>query len=296
MDVKDYRKRYEDELAAYAAAAGAGSAPRTFGASAGDSGAIRNLREVLRVPLAHDDLSDNVRRLLAVLGNSQELLQVRLAALQALRAATFLGEKFSPYRVEFLNTLRQIASPDTAAELRGGALEVLAAEKDPGAQELLRRGLREPQSALVPATKALQLLSYDDHANIADLALEVFHRTADLAVKEATLRVLATDPKSQDLFEQLLQDKKQPLSLRTLSATGLHYLNPQKFADIARKIVMDDGDSEEIRASSLGALASAPDHHALRDDSSFLDRVRQLGADGTLKDLRAAARRMIAKP
>jgi hypothetical protein len=296
MDVKDYRKRYEEELAAHAAAADAGEAPRSFGSSAADGGANSHLREILRVPLTHDNLGDNVGELLTVLRNAQESVPVRVAALQALRAAAFLAEKFAPYRVDFLNTLRQIARPDTPPELREGALEVLAAEKDPDAQELLRRGLREAQSALVPPTKALQLLSYDDHANIADLALDIFRTTADLGVKEAALRVLATDPKSQGLFEQLLQDKAQPLSLRTLSATGLHFLNPQKFADVARKIVLDDSDSEDIRATSLGALASTPDHHPLHSDSIFLDRVRELGADSTLKNLSTAARRMIAKP
>jgi hypothetical protein len=296
MDVKAYRKGYEEELAAQAAAADAGKAPRSFGSSAADGGANSHLREILRVPLADDNLGENVSHLLTVLRNAQESVPVRVAALQALRAAAFLAEKFTPYRVDYLNTLRQIARPDTPSELREGALEVLAAEKDHDAQALLRRGLREPQSALVPPTKALQLLSYDDHANIADLALDIFRATADLGVQEAALRVLATDPKSQDLFEQLLQDKKQPLSLRTLSATGLHFLNPQKFADVARKIVLDDSDSEDIRATCLGALAGAPDHHALQSDSGFLDRVRELSADSTLKNLSTAARRMIAKP
>jgi len=160
---------------------------------------------------------------------------------------------------------------------------------------VLRRGLQDPESALVPPSKALQLLSYDDHANVSDLALKLFHQTDDLGVKEAALRVLGTDAKSQDLLAQLLQDKSQPASLRTLSATGLHYLNPQRFAGIARTIVMDDNEPEDIRATSLGALASSPDHHVLHDDSNFIDRVRQLGADNSLKDLSVAARRMMAK-
>ena len=96
--------------------------------------------------------------------------------------------------------------------------------------------------------------------------------------------------------QKQLQKPSQPLSLRTLSATGLHFLNPQKFADVARTIVMDHSDSEDIRATSLGALANAPDHHLLHGESDFLDTVRQLGADNTLKDLSMAARRMIAKP
>src|SRR5205823_7431772 len=122
--------------------------------------------------------------------------------------------------------------------------------------------------------KALQLLSLDDHANIADLARNVFDKTADLGLKEAALRVLSVDPKSQGLLAKLLEDKSQPKSLRALSATGLYILNPQKFADIAQKIVKDHGDYEDIRASTLGALANTPLHQAIRDHTYFLDAVR----------------------
>jgi hypothetical protein len=297
MDVREYRKRSEAELAANAAADNEIGTPRTSGAVATASAAIRRrLMEIQRVPLARSDFSDSIPALLATLRNAQEPVPVRDAALQALRAATFLGEHFAPYRVDFINALRQIARPDTDPQLRADALEVLAVEKDSDAQELLRRGLREPQFALVPPTKALQLLGYDDHAGAAELALEIFHQTGDLATKEAALRVLATDAKSQDLFAQLLQDKSQPRSLRALSATGLHFLNPQKFSDIAREIVLDDSDFEDIRATSLGALATAPEHQALRQDSGFVERIKQLEAASPLANLSAAAGRFVAKP
>jgi hypothetical protein len=295
MDVKDYRERYEAELAAHDAGAGLRSPGLAATAAAGDATQQR-LTEIKRVPSDRAEFNQKIPALLATLRDADQPAIVRHAALKALGAATFLGEIFAPYRADYLNTLRQIAQPGTDPELRESALGVLAAEKDPGTQQLLRAGLLDPKSALVAPAKALQLLSFDDHAGIADIALNLFHNTADLAVKEAALRVLATDPKSQDLFQQLLQDKSQPLSLRTLSATGLHFLNPQKFADVARTIVMDHSDSEDIRATSLGALANAPDHHLLHGESDFLDTVRQLGADNTLKDLSMAARRMIAKP
>jgi|HubBroStandDraft_6_1064221.scaffolds.fasta_scaffold77848_2 hypothetical protein len=297
MDVKEYRKSYEAELAAHAATADAGvrSPGLAATAAAGDASQQR-LTEIKRVPLDRAAFSEKIPALLATLGNADAPTEVRLAALNALGAATFLGEHFAPFRADYLNTLRQIVRPGTDPRLCEEALAVLAGEKDSDIQQLLRRGLQDPKSALVSPIKALQLLSFDDHAGIADIALNLFHSATDTALKEAALRVLATDPKSQGLFEQLLQDKKQPLSLRTLSATGLHFLNPQKFADVARSIVMDKSDSEDIRATTLGALANAPDHHVLHGDSDFLDTVRQLGADNTLKDLSLAARRMIAKP
>jgi hypothetical protein len=295
MDVKDYRKTYEDQLAAAAAQRNETAAKPTLADAEAGSGVIKGFRDALRTPMTHDDFDDKVRQLLAALQNSALSSQIRLAALQALKALAFLGDKFTPYRAQYLAALRQIARPGVDSELCEKALEVLAAEKDPDAQDLLRRGLRDPGSALVSAAKALQFLSYDDHSNVADLALSIFNQLSDLGAKEAALRVLGTDPKSQDLFANLLKDKKQPLSLRTLSATGLHLLNPQKFADIAQQIVGDHSDSEDIRASSLGALANTLTDHALRTNSNFQNLVRQLGADNSLQNLSAAARRMLPK-
>lgn len=302
MDVKEYRKRYEAELAAAATApeqaigaAGvrAAGGPAAAAAAVADTATTRHMAQ--RSLLSGSTLGESIPALLATLRNQQEPVAVRDAALQALGAAAFLGEDFAPYRAEFLDTMRQLADTEAAPELREKALAVLAAEKDPDVQEMLRRGLRDPQSALVSAAKALQLLSLDDHANIAGLAQDVFQKATDLATKEAALRVLATNANSQDLLANLLGDKTQPRSLRALSATGLHSLNPQRFAAIARSIVVDDSDYEDIRATSLGALASAPEHQALRSDPGFLDQVRQLGAQAPLKNLRAAANRLMTK-
>jgi hypothetical protein len=294
MDVKDYRKAYEAELAAPAATA-ASATSNTFGADAAPGDATR-LTEIQRVPLARDEFGEKIPALIATLRNATESSVVRLAALRALRAAMFLGEHFAPYRADFLSTLRQLAQQGTDPRLCKDALGVLAAEKDPEAQNQLRRGLQNPQSALVSPATALQLLGFDDHANLAELALDTFHKAADLVTKEAALRVLATDAKSQDLFSQLLQDKTQPRSLRALSATGLNFLNPQKFAALARNIVMDNTDFEDIRATALGALANGPLHHIIHDDPGFLDEIKNLGAQTPLTNLRAAAGRFLTKP
>jgi hypothetical protein len=289
MDIKDYRKRYEAELAAAeATVSGVGSDSPLREAS-------RQLNNMLQLPQTAS-LSERIPALLTVLKNPAQPTLIRKAAVHALQAAQFLSEAFAPFRADFLNALRTLITPDTDADLRTQALEILAEKKDLAAQDLLKKGLRDPQSALVPATKALQFLSYDDHAGISDLALQVFETADNLPVKEAALRALAADAKSQDLFQRLLQDKTQPQSLRALSATGLYLLNPQKFADVARKIVMDHSENEDIRATTLGALANVPERHALHHDPDLLEHVQKLGADSSLKDLRAAAIRMLTKP
>jgi hypothetical protein len=295
MDVKEYRKAYEAELAA-AENADDGKLHTLAASPAGSDTVAQQSSGASSLSATDQNLSDNISKLLALLASSTEALPVRVAALQALRAALFLGEQFAPHHAEFLQILRQLARPEVDAELREGATEVLASEKDPGIQETLRKELTDLKSRLVSPVKALQLLSLDDHANIVDLALDAFHKTVDLPVKEAALRILATDPKSQDLFSRLLTDKSQPRSLRALSATGLNALNPQKFAGLAADIVKDHGDFEDIRASALGALANTSLHQVIRDNAGFLDAVKNLSAQSPLGNLRAAAGRFLAKP
>jgi hypothetical protein len=272
MDVKEYRRAYEAELAAGAKRTGAES-----------------------LTAAGPNLADNIPKLLADLANATANLVVRLAALRALQAAFFLGDRFAPYRAQLLDICRQLARPEVDEQLREGATEILASEKDPDIQQQLKKEVADQKTVLVGPVRALQLLSLDDHANIADLARDAFQKTADLGLKEAALRVLAVDPKSQGLFAQLLQDKSQPSSIRALSAIGLNILDPQKFADIAQNIVKDHSDFEDIRASALGALANNPLHHVIRDNQDFLEAVRNLNTQGPLGDLRAAAHRFLTK-
>jgi hypothetical protein len=288
MDVNDYRKAYEAELAANAAT-GPENALRPSSAAAGESAGGQQRSA------GRSDLGERIPALLATLLDVAQPLAIRIAALKAISAARFLGDLFAPFRVDFFNALRQLAQPGTAPELCEGALAILAVEKDPDTQQRLRDGLQSPKSALVSAATALQLLSNDDHANLADLALDIFHKAVDLGTKEAALRVLATDAKSQDLFTKLLEDKSQPRSLRALSATGLNFLNPQKFAEVAQNIIKDHSDFEDIRASALGALANTPLHHVIRDNAEFLDAVKTLGAQSPLANLRAAAGRFLGR-
>lgn len=281
MDVKDYRKAYEAELSADAPAAPAAPAPSATEALGVDD---------------HAELGVKIPALLAALRDRARPLAIRLAALKAISAIRFLGDQFAPYRVDFLETLRQIAQPGDDPQLCARAVAVLAAEKDRATQDQLRRGLDEPASALVPPGTALHLLAFDDHANLAELARSVFDKAKDdLVTKEAALRVLATDAKSQGLFETLLTDKSQPRSLRALSATGLNVLNPQKFAEVAANIVKDHTDFEDIRATALGALVNTPLHQVVRDSSTFLDEVKNLSVQTPLANLRAAAGRFLTK-
>ena len=290
MDIDEYRKRYEKELAEAAPP----KPPRrrakgrrgTDKASADDRAAA-----IATAPLDEENLEEHVADLLATLRNVEEPLTVRMAALHALAALDFMGPRFAPFRPEYKQALRDVAT-DPEQELRERALELLAIAKDPYAQELLARGLKRPKEALVSDAKAIQFLGYDDHAEFVPLVRQVYKRTRGAAREEA-LRVLATDPKSERLFARLLRDKSEKRSVRRISVAGLQSLNPDAFEKTARKILADDSDDDDIRSASLAALAHGREARETPADPKLVDAVQKLGEKTRSRAMRSSARRFL---
>lgn len=265
MDVAKYRKRYEAQLAKAAPSAEA--------------------------PLGEQNLEEQVADLLATLQNRDEPVASRTAALEALAALDFLGPRFAPFRARYKEALRDVAT-DQPRELRAQALELLAIDRDPYAQELLVQGLQESEKALVPEAKAIQLLGYDDHAEVVPLVREVYERATGAAREEA-LRVLATDPESEQLFTRLLKDKSEKRSIRQLSASGLQSLNPEAFNETAHKIVADEDDYNDIRATALAALTHGREARETPFDLKLVETVQRVGESTRSRSIRSAARRFL---
>jgi uncharacterized protein (UPF0147 family) len=238
--------------------------------------------------------STTIRQLITMLEDTAEPKNVRLAAFRALKTVSFLGPAFAPYRADYLKSLRAIAT-DSEPEIRQEALETLAMEKVDYARRVLSEGLKNPEKALVPAAKAIQLLSFDGHAEVAPLVREMFAKTGDLAVKEAALRFLSSDPASASLLSRVLKDRSQPAKLRSLSATGLRVANPKAFERAARTIVEDRKEDDNVKATCLGALTLIRDFQRTRDDPSFARAVASLKGPKHSRALRASARRFMSR-
>jgi hypothetical protein len=220
----------------------------------------------------HDELAARVAELLATLLDRKQPVAARTEALQGLAALDFLGPRFDPFRADYKQALRTVAT-DRSATLREQALDLLALQKDPWAQDLLVNGLRQPDEAVVPEARAIQFLGYDDHhAEVVPLARELVKRSSGAAREEA-LRLLGSDPQSEPTFRRLMKDKSEKSSIRQLSASGLQSLNPELFEEEARKIVADDSDYNEIRATSLSALAHGRPPGAPPPDPKFVEKV-----------------------
>jgi hypothetical protein len=288
MDIAKYRKRYEAELAKATSPERRQRAARAEGRR---PSAAARAKEIATAPLDPDNLEERVSELLPTLRKGDEAPTVRMAALEALAALDFLGPRFAPFRADYKQALRDVAT-DAAPELRERALELLAIDRDPYAQELLVKALERPKDALIPEAKAVQLLAYDDHAEILPLVRRVYRR-AEGAAREEALRVLATDPGSERLFARLLKDKSEKRNIRGLSASGLQSLNPEAFERAARKIVADDDDYDEIRATALAALAHGREAHEKPVDPKLIETVQKVGESTRSRTLRSATRRFL---
>ena len=243
----------------------------------------RATSQVLEVPLDASELQPKID----VLRDDTQPVDVRLEALQSIQAASFAIPDFDAIRPEYVAALRR-AAQDQDEELRQRALGILAREHDGFAQEALVEGLRDPDKALVPADKALQLLSYDAHAGVYPLAREIVETSEDESTRREALRVLAGDPESAPLLEEVLTDKNESPDIRRMSASALHALNPDRLQRWASKAVLDRDEESELVATGLSALTQFGSAESIADNTQLRKRVTQLQKKGPSKVKRLA--------
>jgi hypothetical protein len=237
------------------------------------------------------DGPDPLTKAIATFRDSSQPAKARQTALRDIQTATFAGPGFDSYRSSFRDALRAVAE-DKNEELRTQALEMLAIDKDEVAKQLLLRGLQNPAQALVSTAKAVQLLAHDDHGAAIPVAHRILGGNYDLDAKEEALRALVSDPNSTGLFADILADRSQPQRLRSLSASGLRSVDPQRFTQLAQRIITDDREDDEVRTNALGAL----DHlqgFSTKLNADFADKLSKLDLTGKSDDLRAAATRFL---
>ena len=244
-------------------------------------------------PLAVCNSNRDLKAMLTVLRNKDEAIEVRLAVLQSLQAASFSVLAFESCRGDYIATLRKIAD-DPDPELRQRVLGLLAREKDGFAQKRLIEGLRNPDKALVPPEKALQLLSYDPHADAYSAAREIVKDSPNSDARREALRLLAADATAAPLFQKLLRDKNELPQVRQISASALHALKPETLQVEARKIVLDKADDDDIKATSLTALTHFGSDEAISKDETLLKSVERL-RDSASKKVKQSARQFLSR-
>jgi hypothetical protein len=263
-------------------------------ATSADNTVKERVAALAEVPLAVCESDKNLQATLGVLRDKNEPVEVRLAALQTLAAAAFSVIAFEPCRNDYIAALREIAT-DPDPEIRQRALGLLSREKDAFAQKKLLEGLKNPEKALVPPEKALQLLSYDVHAEAYSLARDIVAAPPSDDAKREALRLLAADATSAPLFEKVLRDKDELRENRQIAASALHAINPEKLQANAREILLDKSEYEDIKATSLTALSEFGDEKAIVGDKALLKSVDRLSAGKAPAKYKQSARRFLSK-
>ena len=249
--------------------------------------AQERIKAFLEAPLVTCQSDANLQAALDVLRDTKEPIKVRLAAMQSLQAASFSVIEFEPCREDYHAALREVVD-DPNEELRKRAFGILAREKDAYAQKRLLEGLQETDKALVTPEKALQLLSYDVHAEAYPVARDILNAPPNPQAKREALRLLSGDASSAPMFEKLLRDKNEDREIRQLSAAALQTTKPEKFEEQARALLLDDDEYDDIQATALTALTQFGDAEQVAQDETLMKRVGQLGRGKSSKVKRPA--------
>ncbi len=244
-------------------------------------------------PLAVCESEGDFQAMLKILRDGSEPVKVRLAALQALQAASFSVLAFEGCRGDYIATLRQVAE-DRDPELRQRVLGMLMREKDGFAQKKLLEGLHDPDKALVPPEKALQLLGYDVHADAYEVARAIVRKPPNEAARREALRLLGADATAAPLFEKLLLDKDELREIRQIAASALYALQPDRMQKHARDILLDKSDYDDIKATSLSALTQLDDK-TLSEDKALMKSVDRFSTGKTTPRYKQTARRFLSK-
>ncbi len=291
MDIKKYRARCEAELEKYDDSYGAMMPAQLQAVLEKKVGTAHERAEaVANSDFISEDVDKLIQSYLNTIADGSEAVVVRLSAIDKMEELAFLGPQFAPHRAEYLDVLSDLID-DPSSTLRQRAIETLAMENDAEIHASLLEGLKHESKAQVPAAVALQLLTYNDHSEAAPTVRKIFKSLDDRA-KEEAIGLLSGDPASSDFIGKLLRDTSQSESLRQIAANALQSLDPEKFEKIARKIVANEDDDDNIRATCLSAIDIAQFSDKSKPTQSFTKSVAGLETRST--NFRRVIKRFLA--
>jgi hypothetical protein len=192
-------------------------------------------------------------RLLVILQDGTEAPAFRFEVLDFIKSSNFLESKFNKYLPMYLNVLRKLTE-DSLPEIRDEVMEILAKKKDEYVQRKILEGLNNPDKALVPQERAVQLLGYDLHADQYPLLRKIIQDSKNAQARLEAVRILALDPKSEELLYKLLLNKNELKDIRSFSALAVHKFAPDKFKKFALEAILDSKEYEDLKSLILVSI------------------------------------------
>lgn len=230
---------------------------------------------------------------LRIAGEKSEDVAIRVLAINLLRLTSFGSAFFEESPGNVLDILRGIVQDDSESQnIRLEALEFLAGQLDEFAQRMLFDGLEDEAKAIVDPTRALQMLSADPHSYQPAL-LQRF--AADRSRPEARLvaiKMLARDPKSHPMLIELLHNKLEPTEIRQACAVALRVGSTDEYRNLAQEIVLDESESDELRATALNGLGIEQAASSSRD-VNFREAIERLIKESAHEHLQKSAVRYL---
>jgi hypothetical protein len=230
------------------------------------------IQEIVTLTAAARDDAAKIEQLLAIVADSARESVVRQAAFRGLQQLSFSSVLFRHMNAQFIATLRTLMD-DPDPVLRELAIERLAQDKDALVQQRLLDGLERREEPLVDDVEAIQLLGYDIHGAFFPVMRKLAKESPDPAVRTEAVNVLAADTASADLLLEIFDDKSENDDVRRASASALMLVARDRFEPRAKEAVLDDADTEAVRASSLTALTHSPNREEVAHDSEFVARL-----------------------
>ncbi|MEO6914941.1 MAG: hypothetical protein ABI151_04155 [Chitinophagaceae bacterium] len=240
--------------------------------------------------------SDYIQICMSLLSDTGEPEELRKAVLTLLATLIFSSGIFNSQRAAYLSILRTLLDDDSSS-LREMAAAELAKVKDGVVQERLLKGLKGEATPIVSTIMAMQLLGFDLHAEQFPVVKKILQNPAtDEPTKLQAIRILGNDPDSRQLLVDLMLDKNQPGEIRMTSAASIQVSHPESFIKLAKPILLDETESNDVQAVVLTGLLLNHDKAAVYDDEKFLNQLQQVSLlNATVPTLRKMSDRLIKK-
>ncbi|MFN0130076.1 MAG: hypothetical protein ACKV19_25715 [Verrucomicrobiales bacterium] len=232
------------------------------------------------LPVAAGGDDRSISASIKILLDPAEPIEVRLAALQTIQASSFAFVDFAPHRKEYIAALRKVCA-DENLEMRQRVLGILSREKDGYAQKKLLEGLQNPEKALVPPEKALQLISYDVHAEVYPLAREIVANPPNTLAKQEAVRLLAADTNSIPFLEKLFRDKTEDTETRQIAGAAVQAAKPEEFQRQAKEVVLDASENDEVQATCLTAITHFGNRETIEADPALQRHVKKMSTSSS---------------
>jgi HEAT repeat protein len=240
------------------------------------------LKGLVRELKRNEQLTDQV---IAIIKDKSFADVLRIAALSVAQINTFSSLLLESKMPAYTDALRTIIDDENRA-LRETAIESLALKSDEYVQRRLIEGLNNPEKEIIRPEVAIQLLSYDLHADHFPILRRLAENPPNPRTKKEALRNLAADANSQDLLVRTLEDKNEDPETRHVCAVALQSLHAGSLDRIAKGLILDENEDEELKTALLNTLIHTEDQSSLNNDTEFekkLDVVEQHGKSRNLK-------------